>query len=162
ATAPGASLATIGQIFNAANDLAVGGLNHSNLKEFNNDMKAISQGLTQIVNDPAQLAQIESGEAPQDAALTTIHLDTVLNQINQQINRFDPMYATNPNIAARSTNDNMLDMIDIVQNDPNLNTAAGGNGTPSSNGGFAEVPAYLAGTITHYQDNQAQTNFWSA
>jgi hypothetical protein len=162
ATAPGASLATIGQVFNAAADLAVGGLNHTNLHEFNNDMKAISQGLSQIVNNPTQLAQIENGEAPQDAALTTIHLDTVLNQINLQIDKFDPMYAHNPNIAARSTNDNLLDIIDIVQNDPNLNIAAGGNGTPSSNGGFAEFPAYLAGTITHYQDNQAQTNFWSA
>jgi hypothetical protein len=108
-------------------------------------MKAISQGLTQIVNDPAQLAQIEAGQAPQDAALTTVHLDTVLNQVNQQISRFDPMYATNPNVAARSTNDNLLDMIDIVQNDPALNAAAGGNGTPGSANAFGELPAYLNG-----------------
>src|SRR5262249_11165511 len=93
ATAPGATLADIGNVFNAASALAVGGLNRSNIHEFNNDMQAISQGLTGIVNDPARLAQIEAGLAPQDAALTTIHLDTVLNQVNQQINRFDPMYA---------------------------------------------------------------------
>src|SRR5262249_27524144 len=85
--------------------------------------------------------------------------------------KFDPMYASNPNIAARSTNDNLLDMIDIVQNDPHLNAAAGGNGTPSTASGFGELPAYLngpdginahGGTILQFQDNQAQTNFWSA
>jgi trimeric autotransporter adhesin len=171
ATAQGATLGDIGQVFNAASDLAVGGLNRSNLHEFNNDMKAISQGLTQIVNNPAQLAQIESGESAQDAALTTVHLDTVLNQVNQQISRFDPMYATNPNVAARSTNDNVLDMIDIIQNDAALNAAAGGNGTPATASGFGEMPAYLngaegingkGGTILQFQDNQAQTNFWAA
>jgi hypothetical protein len=162
ATAPGATLADIGNVFNAASALAVGGLNRSNIHEFNNDMQAVSQGLTGIVNDPARLAQIEAGLAPQDAALTTIHLDTVLNQVNQQINRFDPMYAHNPDIAARSTNDNLLDMIDIVQGDPALNAAAGGNGAPGSANAFGEMPAYLKGTITQFQDNQAQTNFWSA
>jgi hypothetical protein len=85
----------------------------------------------------------------------------VLNQVNQQINRFDPMYAHNPNIAARSTNDNLLDMIDIIQGDPALNTAAGGNGTPGSANAFGEMPSYLQGTILHFQDNQAQTNFWA-
>jgi hypothetical protein len=161
ATAPGATLADIGNLFNAASALAVGGLNRSNLHEFNTDMQAISQGLTGIVNDPARLAQIEAGQTPQDAALTTVHLDTVLNQVNQQINRFDPMYAHNPNIAARSTNDNLLDMIDIIQGDPALNTAAGGNGTPGSANAFGEMPSYLQGTILHFQDNQAQTNFWA-
>ena len=52
-------------------------------------------------------------------------------------------------------------MIDIVQTDQALNTAAGGNGSPSSTGGFAEMPSYLTGTIQHFQDNQAQTNFWA-
>jgi len=161
ATAPGASLAQIGTVFNAAANLAVGGLNHSNLPEFNTDMKAVATGLTSLINNPTQLAAVEAGEAPQDAALTTVHLDTLLNQTNLQINNFDQQYATNPNIAARSTNDNLLDMIDIVQGDANLNVAAGGNGTPASTGGFAEMPSYLTGTITHFQDNQAQTNFWA-
>ena len=161
ATAPGASLAQIGNVFNAAADLAVGGLNHNNLSEFSSDMKAVATGLTAIINSPAQLAAIESGENAQDAALTTVHLDTLLNQTNLQINNFNNLYASHPNVAARSTNDNVLDMIDIVQTDAALNTAAGGNGTPASTGGFAELPSYLTGTITHFQDNQAQTNFWS-
>jgi hypothetical protein len=162
AKAPDATLATIGQVFNAAADLATGGLNHTNLGEFNQDMAAISHGLTNILNNPTELAQIEAGEDPTAAALTTIHLQTVSDQIELQTNKFDTEYASNPNVAAHSTNDNLLDIIDIVQNDANLNTAAGGNGNPGSVGGFAELPSYLDGTITHYQDNQPQTNFWGA
>lgn len=170
ATAPNASLQSIGTVFNAAADLAVGGLNQSNMAEFTADMQAVATGLSNIINSPTALAAIEAGETGAAAALTTIHLDTVLNQINLQINDFDGKYATNPNIAARSTNDNLLDIIDIVQNDANLNMAAGGNGNPGTTGGFAEFPAYLngaggvnahGGTITQYQDNQAQTNFWA-
>jgi hypothetical protein len=171
AKAPDATLAAIGQVFNAADDLAVGGLNHANLAEFGGDMSAISKGLTNILNNPTELAQIEAGEQGADAALTTVHLQTVLDQINLQISKFDGLYATDPNVAARSTNDNLLDIVDIVQNDANLNTAAGGNGNPGTVGGFGEMPAYLngpdgvdahGGTITQFQDNQAQTNFWAA
>ncbi|HLN11468.1 MAG TPA: hypothetical protein VK281_21290, partial [Xanthobacteraceae bacterium] len=166
----GQSLAAVGQVFNAATDLAVGGLNANNLTEFNNDMMAVSQGLTNIVNNKTMLAHIESGETATAAALTTIHLDTVLAQVNLQLNKFDGLYANDPNTADRSTNDNLLDIIDIVQNDANLNKAAGGNGNAGSVGGFAEDPAYLngaggvnahGGTILQYQDDQAQTNFWS-
>jgi trimeric autotransporter adhesin len=163
ATAPGATLAQIGNVFNAATDLAVGGLNRTNLPQFDADMKAVASGLGNLINDPAALSALETaaGETGAAAALTTIHLDTLLNQTNLQINTFDKDYATNPNVAARSTNDNLLDMIDIVQGDPALNVAAGGNGNPGTVGGFAEMPAFLSGTIQHYQDNQAQTNFWS-
>jgi hypothetical protein len=170
AKAPDATLATIGQVFNAADDLAVGGLNHTNLAEFKHDMSAISKGLTNILNNPTELSQIETGEQAADAALTTIHLQTTLDQINLQINKFDGLYASDPNVAARSTNDNLLDIVDIIQNDANLNAAAGGNGNAGTVGGFSEMPAYLngpdgvdahGGTITQFQDNQAQTNFWA-
>jgi trimeric autotransporter adhesin len=161
ASGANATLAQIGNVFNAATDLAVGGLNTTNLGQFNTDMQAIATGLTNLINNPTALAAIEKGEAPADAALTTVHLDTVLDQINLQINNFDAAYATNPNVAARSTNDNLLDIIDIVQGDTALNTAAGGNGNAGTVGGFAEMPAYLEGTITKFQDDQAQTNFWA-
>ncbi len=46
-----------------------------------------------------------------------LHLQTVLDQINLQTSKFDGLYATDPNVAARSTNDNLLDIVDIVQND---------------------------------------------
>lgn len=161
ASGANATLAQIGSVFNAAADLAVGGLNSTNLGQFDTDMKAIAAGLTSLINNPAAIAQIETGLAPADAAAATIHLDTVLDQINLQINTFDKEYASHPNVAARATNDNLLDIIDIVQGDAALNVAAGGNGNAGNAGGFSEMPAYLAGTITHYQDNQAQTNFWA-
>lgn len=192
ATAP-PTLAEVGAVFNAANDLSAGGLNATNLTEFNTDMQAVVTGLTNIVNNPAALAAIEANEqagtspqgqtltAQQEQALTTVHLETLLNQAELQVSKFDGMYATNPNDAARSTNDNMLDMVDIVNNDAALAAAAGdvsvaNNGAQpnqafgASTGGFGEFPAYLngvggvndhGGTILQYQDNQAQTNFWS-
>jgi trimeric autotransporter adhesin len=187
------TLAEVGAVFNAANDLSVGGLNANNLTEFNTDMQAVVTGLTNIINSPTALAAIEANEqagmspqgqaltAAQEQALTTVHLETLLNQAELQLNKFDGMYATNPNDAARSTNDNLLDMVDIVNNDAALAAAAGdvsvaNNGAQpnqtfgASTGGFAEFASYLngvggvndhGGTILQYQDNQAQTNFWS-
>ncbi|MBV8927448.1 MAG: hypothetical protein JOZ74_18945, partial [Bradyrhizobium sp.] len=131
------TLAQIGAVFNAANDLSAGGLNANNLTEFNADMQAVVTGLTNLINNPTALAAIEANDqagvsgqgqaltAQQEQALTTVHLDTLLNQAELQVNKFDPMYATNPNDAARSTNDNLLDMVDIVNNDAALATAAG-------------------------------------
>ena len=167
----GTSLAAVGAVFNAATNLADGGLTPANITEFNNDMMAVAQGVTAILGSATKLAKIESGETITAQSLTSIHLQTVLNEVDLQINKVDGEIASNPNIAARTTNDNLLDIIDIVQNDTALNKAAGGTGAPASIGGFAEDPAYLngaggvngkGGTITQYQDNQAQTNFWAA
>ena len=181
----GASLSDIGTVFNAATSLADGGLNSSNLAEFNTDMKAVAAGLQNFINNGG-LAEIQANSSAEHAlavaegisdsaaqALTGVHLQTVLNQIELQINDFDATYAANPNVAARATNDNLLDIIDIVQNDPALAASAGnptataanftaGTFVPSHDGGFASQAGYLQGTITHYQDNQAQTDFWSA
>ncbi len=161
ATSAAPTLKDIGSVFNAATALAVGGLNATNITQFDNDMKAIATGLTNLINNPTALAAVEQGLNAADAANATLHLDTVLDQINLQINRFDPLYATDPNTAARATNDNLLDIIDIVQGDAALNTAAGGNGNAGNVGGFSEMPAYLSGTITRFQDSQAQTDFWA-
>jgi len=185
AATAGASLSDIGTVFNAATNLADGGLNPSNLAEFNADMKAIAAGLQSFTSNGG-LAAAQGNSAAEHAlavaegisdsaaqALTGVHLQTVLNQIELQVNDFDATYAANPNVAARATNDNLLDIIDIVQNDPAL-AAAAGNPTataadftantfvPSHDGGFASQPGYLEGTITHYQDNQSQTDFWSS
>ena len=129
-------------------------------------MQAVVTGLTNIVNNPAALAAIEANEqagtspqgqtltAQQEQALTTVHLETLLNQAELQVSKFDGMYATNPNDAARSTNDNMLDMVDIVNNDAALAAAAGdvsvaNNGAQpnqtfgASTGGFGELQLTL-------------------
>jgi hypothetical protein len=86
----------------------------------------------------------------------------VLNQINLQLNKYDGAAAAGNSTALRGTADNLLDIIDIVQNDANLNMASGGNGAAGHAGGFAEMPGGLTGTVTKFQDNQVQTNFWAA
>src|SRR5271163_511705 len=176
AATAGANLSDIGTVFNAATNLANGGLNTTNLTEFNADMQAVATGLQNFINNGG-LAAAQANTAAEQAlatadgislsaaqALTGVHAQTMLNQIELQINKFDAMYATNPDIAARSTNDNLLDIIDIAQNDPALAASAGNaTGNPSHAGGFAEQPGYLTGTIQHYQDTTlAQTDFWSA
>ena len=162
AATAGASLKAVGEVFNAATVAAAGGINAGNLAEITNDFTAVQQGLTHILGNATQLAQIEKGETANAAALTTIHLQTTLNQINLQLNKYDGAEAAGNSTALRGTADNLLDIIDIVQNDANLNMASGGNGNAGHAGGFAEMPGGLTGTVTKFQDNQVQTNFWAS
>ncbi|HLG80081.1 MAG TPA: hypothetical protein VKY22_03630 [Bradyrhizobium sp.] len=162
AATAGSSLKAVGEVFNAAADLAIGGINNANLNEVTTDLTAVSQGLTNILNNKTMLAQIETGETANAAALTTVHLQTALAQVNLQLNKYDGMSAAGQNEGLRGTADNLLDIIDIIQGDANLNTAAGGTGTPGHIGGFAEMPGNLTGTTNKFQDNQVQTNFWAA
>src|SRR5450755_772612 len=161
AATAGTSLKAVGEVFNAAADLALGGISAANLGQVTTDFTAVQQGLTKILGNATMLAQIEAN-APADAALTTVHLQTVLNQINLQLTKYDGAEATGSALALRGTADNVLDIIDIVQNDANLNTAAGGNGAAGHVGGFAEMPGGLTGSVQKFQDNQAQTNFWAS
>ena len=162
AATAGATLHAVGTVFNAATVAAAGGINAANLAEITNDFTAIQSGLTNILNNATQLAAIEKGETANAAALTTIHLQTTLNQINLQLNKYDGAEAAGNQAALRGTADNLLDIIDIIQNDTNLNIAAGGNGMAGHAGGFSEMPGGLTGTVTKFQDNQVQTNFWAA
>ena len=162
AATAGNSLKAVGEVFNAATVAAAGGINAANLGQITNDFTAVQQGLTKILGNHTMLAQIEAGESANAAALTTIHLQTTLNQINLQLNKYDGAEAAGSATALRGTADNLLDIIDIIQNDANLNVAAGGNGAAGHAGGFAEMPGGLAGTVTKFQDNQVQTNFWAS
>ncbi|NPU63870.1 hypothetical protein HL667_02545 [Bradyrhizobium sp. 83012] len=162
AATAGNSLKDVGLVFNKAVELASGGIDTAHLQEINADFTAVSQGLTAILNNKTQLAQIEAGETANAAALTTIHLQTVLGQVNLQLTKYDQASTTGNQAALRGTADNLLDSIDIIQGDANLNMAAGGNGNAGHAGGFAEDPGGLTGTVTKFQDNQAQTNFWAA
>src|SRR5271165_2872127 len=161
AATAGTSLKAVGEVFNAAADLAIGGINNANLNQITTDLTAVSQGLNNIVNNQTMLAQIEKGETANAAALTTIHLETALAQVNLQLNKYDGMSANGQNEGLRGTADNLLDIIDIIQGDTNLNLAAGGTGNAGHIGGFSEMPGNLTGTTNKFQDNQAQTNFWA-
>jgi len=149
-------------VFNAAVSAAAGGINAGNIGEITTDLTAIQTGLTNILNNHTMLAKIEANETANAAALTTVHLQTVLGQIGLQLNKYDGMEAAGTATGLRGTADNLLDIIDIVQNDTALNVAAGGNGMAGHAGGFAEMPGGLTGTVTKFQDNQVQTNFWAA
>ncbi len=162
AATAGSSLHAVGTVFNAAADLAAGGISAGNLGQVTTDLQAVASGITNILNNATQLATIEANETANAKALTTVHLQTVLNQVNLQLNTYDAAEANGSQHAIRGTADNLLDIIDIVQNDTALNTAAGGNGAAGHIGGFAEMPGGLTGTVTKFQDNQAQTNFWAA
>jgi trimeric autotransporter adhesin len=162
AATAGNSLKAVGEVFNAATTLAAGGIHAANLGQITTDFTAVQQGLTHILGNHTMLAAIEKGETANAAALTTIHLQTTLNQINLQLNKYDGAEAAGSPLGLRGTADNLLDIIDIVQNDANLNVAAGGNGAAGHAGGFAEMPGGLVGTVTKFQDNQVQTNFWAS
>jgi len=162
AATAGTSLKAVGEVFNAAADLALGGINTANVAQVNADFTAVQQGLTKILGNATMLAQIETGETANAVALTTVHLQTVLNQINLQLNKYDNAETTGSATALRGTADNLLDIIDIVQGDANLNTAAGGNGNAGHVGGFSEMPGGLTGSVQRFQDDQPQTNFWAA
>jgi hypothetical protein len=162
AATAGTSLQAVGDVFNAGAAAALGGIHAGNITEITNDFTAVQQGLTNILGNATMLAHIETGETANAAALTTVHLQTVLNQINLQLNKYDNAETTGSQTALRGTADNLLDIIDIVQGDTNLNMAAGGNGNAGHVGGFSEMPGGLTDSVQKFQDNQAQTNFWAS
>src|SRR4029077_120835 len=69
AAAAGTSLRTIGEVFNAAADLALGGISANNLNEIQADFTAVQQGLTNLLNNATALAKIEAGETANAQAL---------------------------------------------------------------------------------------------
>ncbi|MGJ5042659.1 MULTISPECIES: hypothetical protein [unclassified Bradyrhizobium] len=162
AAAAAGDLTAIGTVFNAAADLSLGGMSANNINQIQADFTAVTQGLQAILNDPAKLAAIEAGETAVAAQTTTLHLMTLLSQANLQLNKYDVAETMANPTALRGSADNIVDMIDVFQNDAALNAAAGGTGAPSHIGGFSEMPGGLTGTVTKFQDNQAQTNFWAS
>jgi hypothetical protein len=143
--APHANLAEIGVIFNGAADLASGGINSSNLPTIQKDFTAIYTDLKQLIADDLTLF----GDR-----LHLICAETILNQISLQVNDFDAPYGVNVD-AARSTDDNILDIIDIIHGDPSLDNNANQGGV----NGRTEFPInannageYLSDTINLYQE----------
>jgi trimeric autotransporter adhesin len=85
---------------------------------------------------------------------TGIHAQTIVNQINLQLTNFDHQYGFNPD-AVKATDDNFLDITDIVAGDANLANMASMNGVT----GWIAAPDDVV--PVPYQDNAAQTNFWA-
>lgn len=144
ATAPHANLAEIGAIFNDAASRILGGVNDDNRQIITDDMNAVITGLHDLIQAQPMLF----------GGLTGIHADTVMRQAQLEINYVNQA-GINPD-AGRASNDNILDMIDIIQGDTNLANMASQGGVT----GFSVFPDALNPT-PRYQDNEAQTNFWA-
>ena len=116
-----------------------------NLPEIQADLQTVHDGLLTLMKDHPQMF----------SGATGIHASTIVDQINLQLTNFDHQYGFNPD-AAKATNDNLLDITDIVAGDPNLANMASANGVT----GWTGAPATDVVPVP-YQDNAAQTNFWA-
>src|SRR6266568_2431324 len=145
ANTPHATFAELGAIFDDAQSKSLGGINADNLPAIQADLQAVHDGLLTLMQDHPQLF----------GGATEVHATTIIDQINLQLTNFDHQYGFNPD-AAKATNDNFLDITDIVAGDPNLANMA------SANGVTGWTPAPFTDVVpTPYQDNAAQTNFWA-
>ena len=144
ATAPHANLAEIGAIFNDAASRILGGVNDDNKQIITDDMNAVVSGLQNLIQSQPMLF----------GGLTGVHADTVMRQAQLEI-AYINQAGISPD-AGRASNDNILDMIDIIQGDTNLANMASQGGV----NGFSVFPDALNPT-PRFQDNDAQTNFWA-
>jgi hypothetical protein len=142
--APHENLAQIGAIFDDAANLMLGGINSDNAAAIRSDINAARTGLVQLM----------AAHPEEFGGLTGVHAETVVRQLALE-NRFIDQVGTNPD-AGRASNDNMLDIIDIIQGDTNLANMANQSGVA----GFSVFPEKLEPT-PKYQDNEAQTAFWT-
>src|SRR6202008_3451267 len=143
ANTPHATFAELGAIFDDAQSKSLGGINANNLPAIQADLQPVHDGLRTLMQDHPQLFQGATG----------IHASTIVDQINLQLTNFDHQYGFNPD-AAKSTNDNFLDITDIVAGDPNLANMASANGVTGWTGApFTDV------VPVRDQEHGAQTNF---
>jgi hypothetical protein len=144
ATAPHSNLAEIGAIFNDLANRSLGGVNADNKTIVTDDVNALitdMQGL--MANNPLLFG-----------GLTGVHAETVVRQLQLELQYIDQAGVT-PD-AGRASNDNLLDIIDIVQGDTNLANMASQGGVA----GFSAFGDSLAPT-PKFLDNDSQTDFWA-
>jgi trimeric autotransporter adhesin len=145
ANTPHATFAELGAIFDDAQSKSLGGINANNLPAIQADLQTVHDGLLTLMQDHPQLF----------GGATGVHAATIVDQINLQLTNFDQQYGFNPD-AAKATNDNLLDITDIVAGDANLANMASANGVT----GWTGAPATDVVPVK-YQDNADQTNFWA-
>ncbi|MBR1274356.1 hypothetical protein [Bradyrhizobium sp. AUGA SZCCT0283] len=144
ANAPHANLAEIGAIFNDAASLILGGVNADNKTQITDDINAVITDMEALITDNPLLF----------GGLTGVHADAIVRQLELELTYVNQA-GVSPD-AGRASNDNILDIIDIVQGDTNLANMASQGGI----NGFSPFPDALNPT-PKYIDNEAQTNFWA-
>jgi hypothetical protein len=140
--APHENLAQIGAIFNDAANRILGGVNSTNADAIADDVEAIIRDMRDLIEDHPTLF----------SDLTGIHADVIVRQLRLELHNIAAV-GVDP-VAARASNNVFLDIIDIVQGDPNLAHQSTQGGIV----GFAAFPDALT-RPTRYLDNQAQTAF---
>ncbi len=116
ATAPHANLAEIGVIFNDVASQILGGVNADNATVISNDVNAIITDMQALMTANPLLF----------GGLTGVHAEAVVRQLELE-NTYIAQAGINPD-AGRGSNDNLLDIIDIVQGDTNLANMANQGG----------------------------------
>jgi len=144
ANAPHANLAEIGAIFNDAASRILGGVNADNAGVITNDINSVITDMQALMKASPDLF----------GGLTGIHADTIIRQLELE-RTYIKEAGVSPD-AGRASNDNILDIIDIVQGDTNLANMA----TQGGVSGFNPFPDALNPT-PKYLDNASQTKFWS-
>jgi hypothetical protein len=144
ANAPHTNLAEIGAIFNDAANRILGGVNADNAGVITDDVNTVITGMQALVQANPTLF----------GGLTGVHADTVIRQLQLE-NTYISQAGISPD-AGRASNDNILDIIDIVQGDTNLANMASQGGVS----GFSPFPDFATPT-PKYMDNDAQTSFWA-
>jgi hypothetical protein len=141
--APQENLAQIGRIFDDSSNRLIGGVGSAaNKAAILADLRTVRADLQDMIeNEPDQFGD----------GLTLIHARTMVVQIPGEI-RFINDVGVNP-VANHGTRDISLDLIDIVQGDPNLANMDNQGGVM----GFNVFPDPRTAP-TRYQDNQEQTN----
>jgi hypothetical protein len=141
---PHANLAEIGAIFNDAASRILGGVNADNAGLITNDVNTVITDMQALMKANPTLF----------GGLTGIHADAIVRQLQLE-NTYITQAGVSPD-AGRASNDNILDIIDIVQGDTNLANMA----TQGGVSGFSPLPDALNPT-PKYLDNDAQTSFWA-
>ena len=144
ATAAHANLAEIGAIFNDLANISLGGINADNTAQATADTSAMITDMQALMAANPTLF----------GGLTGVHAETIVRQL-----QLEQTYIAQAGVsqdAGRASNDNLLDIIDIVQGDTNLANMANQGGVS----GFTPFGDALNPT-PKYLDNDAQTNFWA-
>jgi hypothetical protein len=144
ATAPHANLAEIGVIFNDLASRILGGVNADNAATLSDDVNAIITDMQALMTANPLLF----------GGLTGVHAEAVVRQLQLE-NIYIAEAGISPD-AGRASNDNILDIIDIVQGDTNLANMANQGGVS----GFTPFGDPL-NPAPKYLDNEAQTSFWA-
>ena len=138
ATAPH-NLAEIGAMFDDVADQILGGVNDGNRAQITDDINAVISDIQALMAaDPKTFD-----------GLTGEHADTIVRQLQLEL-----AYINDPTIspaAAQASSDNILDIIEIIQRDPNLADMA----TQDGIGGSSPLPD----TTPVHLDNGVETEF---